>query len=104
MSTFGDGGLTATKPYVSGAAYINKMSDFCGKCALDPRKSTGPGSCPYTALYWSFLERNEARLADNQRMFMPMNTMRRKSAEEREALRQRAEEAVAQLERGQIVT
>ena len=63
MSTWGDGGVTATKPYVSGAAYINKMSDFCGKCALDPKKrATGEGSCPFTALYWSFLERNEARL------------------------------------------
>ena len=30
MSTYADGGLTATKPYVSGAAYINKMSNFCG--------------------------------------------------------------------------
>ena len=104
MSTFGDGGLTATKPYVSGAAYINRMSNFCGKCALDPRKSTGPGSCPFTALYWSFLERNEAKLADNQRMFMPLRTMRSKTAEEREAFRERAERAIGQLERGEVVT
>ena len=80
------------------------MSDFCGKCALDPRKSTGPGSCPFTALYWSFLERNEEKLAGNQRMFMPLRTMRTKSAEEREALRERAAQAIVQLERGDIVT
>ena len=103
MATFGDGGLTATKPYVSGAAYINRMSDYCGKCALDPRKSTGPGSCPFTALYWSFLERHEAKLAGNQRMRMPLNTMLKKPAEERNALRERAEEAIGILERGEIV-
>ncbi|MGI4831607.1 MAG: cryptochrome/photolyase family protein [Janthinobacterium lividum] len=103
MSTFGDGGLTATKPYVSGAAYINRMSDFCGKCALDPRKSTGPGSCPYTSLYWNFLERNEAKLAGNQRMRMPLNTMLKKTAADRAALRERAEEAIGMLERGEVV-
>ena len=31
--------LTATKPYVSGAAYINRMSNFCGHCQYDPKKS-----------------------------------------------------------------
>lgn len=104
MSTFADGGLTATKPYVSGAAYINRMSDYCGKCRLDPRKSTGPGSCPFTALYWTFLERHQDVLGSNQRLRMPYNTLNKKSAEEREDLRERAERAVAQLERGEIVT
>ncbi len=103
MATFGDGGLTATKPYVSGAAYIDRMSDFCGRCALNPKKSTGPGSCPFTALYWSFLERNEAKLAGNQRMRMPLNTMSKKTAGERAALRERAEEAIGMLERGEVV-
>ena len=103
MSTFGDGGLTATKPYVSGAAYIHRMSDFCGKCALDPKKALGPGSCPFTALYWSFLERNEAKLAHLQRMWMPLNTMRAKSENERATLRERAQTAVEQLSRGEIV-
>jgi deoxyribodipyrimidine photolyase-related protein len=104
MATFADGGLTATKPYVSGAAYINRMSDYCGKCALDPKKSTGPGSCPFTALYWSFLERHADLLQTNQRLRMPYVTLRKKSAAERQALRERAEAAVAQLGRGEIIT
>jgi deoxyribodipyrimidine photolyase-related protein len=103
MATFADGGLTATKPYVSGAAYINRMSDFCGQCRLDPRKALGPGSCPFTALYWAFLERHEAKLAPLNRMSMPLQTMRRKPAAERVALRERAEQAIDQLERGEIV-
>ncbi|SEB37915.1 cryptochrome/photolyase family protein [Terriglobus roseus] len=104
MATFADGGLTATKPYVSGAAYINRMSDYCGKCALDPRKSLGPGSCPYTALYWTFLERNAELLQSNQRLRMPYVALRKKTATERKALRERAEAAVAQLGRGETVT
>jgi deoxyribodipyrimidine photolyase-related protein len=101
MATFADGGLTATKPYVSGAAYIDRMSDFCGKCALNPKRSLGAGSCPFTALYWSFLERNEAKLAPLNRMAMPLATMRKKPAAERDALRERAAAAIAALERGE---
>lgn len=103
MATFADGGLTATKPYVSGAAYINRMSNYCGKCALDPKRATGPGSCPFTALYWSFLERHQDLLGNNQRMRMPYTTLRKKTEEERESLRERAERAIDQLERGEIV-
>ncbi len=103
MATYADGGLTATKPYVSGAAYINRMSSYCGRCALDPKKSLGPGSCPFTALYWTFLERHADFLSSNQRMRMPYNTLRKKSAKEREELRNRAHSAIRQLERGEIV-
>lgn len=104
MATFSDGGLTATKPYISGAAYINKMSDFCGRCSLNPKQSLGPGSCPFTALYWSFLERHEALLAPLNRMSMPLATLRKKLSAEREALRKRAQLAIDQLGRGDIVT
>ncbi len=104
MATFADGGLTATKPYVSGAAYINRMSDFCGRCPLDPKKSLGPGSCPFTALYWTFLERHADLLQSNQRMRMPYSTLSKKTAAERTALRERAEIAIAQLERGEVVS
>jgi deoxyribodipyrimidine photolyase-related protein len=99
MATYADGGVTATKPYVSGAAYINRMSNFCGHCQYDPKKSTGPGSCPFTALYWTFLKRNEATLASNSRLRMPYNSLRRKSSQELVQLRARAEEAVTHLQR-----
>lgn len=99
MGTYADGGLTATKPYVSGAAYINKMSNYCKGCQFDPKKATGEGSCPFTALYWSFLERNSDKLSGNIRMAMPYVTLRKKSAQERTLLRARAEQAIADLER-----
>jgi deoxyribodipyrimidine photolyase-related protein len=97
MATYADGGLTATKPYVSGAAYINKMSNYCGHCEYDPKRSTGEGSCPFTALYWTFLERNESVLGSNFRMQMPYTTLRKKSPTELVQLRARAADAIAHL-------
>jgi deoxyribodipyrimidine photolyase-related protein len=98
MATYADGGLTATKPYVSGAAYINRMSNFCGYCKYDPKKSVGEDSCPFTALYWTFLERNEAGLGHNFRMQMPYTTLRRKQPEELVQLRARAAQAIEDLQ------
>ena len=98
MATYADGGLTATKPYVSGAAYINRMSNYCGHCQYDPKKSVGEGSCPFTALYWTFLERNQDVLAGNFRMQMPYNTLRKKKPEELVQLRARAAEAIEHLQ------
>ena len=97
MATYADGGVTATKPYVSGAAYINRMSNFCGHCQYDPKKSIGPDSCPFTALYWTFLERNQSTLASNFRMQMPYKSLGKKSQEELAQLRRRADEAIVHL-------
>ena len=98
MATYADGGLTATKPYVSGAAYINRMSNYCGHCQYDPKRSTGGGSCPFTALYWIFLERNEAVLSGNFRLQMPYTTLHKKSPTELIQLRARAAEAIEHLQ------
>ncbi len=98
MATFADGGLTATKPYVSGAAYINRMSNFCHHCRYDPKKSLTEDACPYTALYWTFLERNQARLERNPRLRMPYNTLRKKPESELVQLRARAQSAITHLQ------
>jgi deoxyribodipyrimidine photolyase-related protein len=74
------------------------MSDYCKGCKFDPTRSTGAGSCPFTALYWSFLERNRDTLSGNQRLLMPYATLNKKTAAERKALRARAAEAVDELE------
>ena len=38
MSQFADGGLIATKPYISSAKYIHTMSDYCEICEYDWKK------------------------------------------------------------------
>ncbi|MFF4648399.1 cryptochrome/photolyase family protein [Streptomyces sp. NPDC001380] len=67
MSQYADGGLMTTKPYTSGGAYINRMSDLCRPCPYRPQERTGERACPYTAGYWAFLHRHRERLARNHR-------------------------------------
>lgn len=78
MGTFGVGEVMTTKPYVSGAAYIHRMSDYCGECAFDPKKN-----CPITGLYWSYLWRNRERLAGNHRTALPLRNVEKRSEERR---------------------
>ncbi|MEM8795030.1 MAG: cryptochrome/photolyase family protein [Pseudomonadota bacterium] len=68
MSQFADGGLLGSKPYAASGNYINKMSDYCGNCAYDVKKKTGEAACPFNALYWDFLVRNEEKLKGNHRL------------------------------------
>lgn len=82
MSQHADGGLVATKPYASGGAYINRMSDHCGGCRFDPKVRLGENACPYTAGYWAFLDRTAGALQRNHRMAQPLAGLRRLSDRE----------------------
>ena len=72
MSQHADGGVVATKPYLSGGAYLKKMTQYCADCPFRPDKRVGDDACPFTAGYWAFLHRNRALLAKNHRMFKPL--------------------------------
>jgi deoxyribodipyrimidine photolyase-related protein len=78
MGTYSLGDLFVTKPYVSGAAYIYKMSDYCGSCGFSPKSD-----CPITSLYWDFLGRNAKRLDGNPRVAMPLRSLEKRSQEKR---------------------
>ena len=68
MSQFADGGVVASKPYVSSGAYINKMSNYCKSCKFKVAEKVGKDACPFNALYWHFLSRNRDKFQGNPRM------------------------------------
>ncbi|MFD5827423.1 cryptochrome/photolyase family protein [Lentzea sp. NPDC060358] len=77
MSQHADGGVIATKPYLSGGAYLNRMTDHCRGCWFDPKKRTGERACPFTAGYWAWMDRNETQVRANHRMGRAVQNLKR---------------------------
>lgn len=99
MGSFALGELMTTKPYVSGAAYLHRMSDYCRACPFDP-----DDDCPLRRLYWAFLGRHADRLAGNPRLNMPLASLRRRSAAERRRDARTLESVRRLLRRGRPLT
>jgi deoxyribodipyrimidine photolyase-related protein len=91
MSQFADGGLLASKPYIASGKYIQRMSNYCAGCRFDPALATGPRACPFTTLYWDFLQRHRARFAAHPRLKMQLRNLDRQTPEQQAAIRQQAE-------------
>jgi deoxyribodipyrimidine photolyase-related protein len=87
MALFANGGRFTSKPYVASGAYIKRMSNYCRGCRYDPKQKTGARACPYTTLYWNFLDRHEAALARNPRTGLMARNIARLTAAERAAIR-----------------
>lgn len=98
MSQYADGGAMATKPYVSSAAYINRMSNYCKGCAYDHRARTGEHACPFNALYWDFFDRHRGALQHNHRLSMVYRQLARFDDEALDAIRAQAERVVRDIE------
>lgn len=98
MSQFADGGMLASKPYASSGAYISRMSDYCGSCRYDVKQRTGPKACPFNALYWDFIARNEAKLRGNVRMAVPYKNWDRMAETNKIALRASAKQFLERLD------
>ncbi len=95
MALHADGGVMASKPYAASGAYIDRMSDYCSSCSFNPKVKTGDKACPFNPLYWSFLERNQAKLAANPRMALPYRRLVGVTEAERENIRAEGEAAFA---------
>lgn len=91
MSQFADGGMIATKPYVSSATYINKMSSYCKGCHYDPAKKTGDKACPFNSLYWNFYDKHESKLAKNPRIGMMYNVWKKMKPQAKSELLEQAQ-------------
>jgi deoxyribodipyrimidine photolyase-related protein len=81
MSQFGDGGVVGSKPYCASGNYIHRMSNFCSSCTFKPEKSVGPDACPFTTLYWDFLDRHFDRLKKNVRLAYQLQALNRKKSQ-----------------------
>ncbi len=79
MSQFADGGLMASKPYVASGKYIDRMSNHCKGCRFNPAESIGETACPFTTLYWDYLNKHSDSLAKNPRMLMQLKNLNRLS-------------------------
>ena len=77
MSQFADGGVMASKPYVASGKYIDRMSNHCKGCKFNPALATGETACPFTTLYWDYLNRHVDTLAKNPRMLMQLKNLNR---------------------------
>jgi deoxyribodipyrimidine photolyase-related protein len=100
MSQFADGGQMATKPYASGGAYIDKMSDYCKGCVFDRKKRVGDDACPFTTLYWDFMARHEERFGRNARVAQQVRAAFKLT--DLEQVRVRAQEVLTQLSAGEL--
>ena len=90
MSQYGDGGVVGSKPYCASGNYIHKMSNACAQCRYSPKKSTGEDACPFTTLYWDFLDRHHERFSSNMRMKFQIRNLERKKPEELDTIRKQA--------------
>lgn len=60
MSQFADGGLMATKPYISGSNYLMKMSNY----------KKGNWQATWDGLFWSFMDKHRSFFLANPRLGM----------------------------------
>jgi deoxyribodipyrimidine photolyase-related protein len=100
MGLHADGGAMMTKPYAAGGAYISRMSTYCKGCAYNPKLRVGETACPFTTLYWDFLDRHREGFSKNHRMSQQLFGINRLS--DLPQLKERAVEVLEGLDRGEI--
>lgn len=91
MSQFADGGIVGSKPYVSSANYIEKMSDYCGKCTYNQKKKYGEDACPFNSLFWDFYDRHRDKLMRHPRIGMMYRVWENMEAAEKERILKHAQ-------------
>jgi deoxyribodipyrimidine photolyase-related protein len=100
MGVHADGGRMMTKPYISAGAYIKKMTNYCNSCVFNPSKRTGDDACPFTTLYWNFLDEHKGTFSSNQRMWQQYSGLKRLS--DIEDVKERAKEVFHSLDENSL--
>ncbi len=86
-----------SKPYVASGAYIQRQSNYCSGCRYDPAARTGEAACPFTTLYWQFIDQHQSTLAANPRTALMAKNLQKLTDAERAAIRRRAAEMLEDL-------
>ena len=76
------------------------MSNYCKGCAYNPKLRVGETACPFTTLYWDFLDRHKETFAKNHRMSQQVFGLNRLS--DLPELKERAHEVLEGLQKGTI--
>ena len=74
MSQFADGGLFATKPYISSSNYVRKMSDY----------PSGEWQGTWDGLFWRFVDRRKDFFKNNPRLSMLIHSYERMTPAKRD--------------------
>jgi len=87
MTQFADGGIFATKPYISGSNYILKMSDF----------EKGDWQQIWDGLFWRFMAVNREFFSKNPRLGMLLGNLDRMEPTKKQAHFENAEKFLASI-------
>ena len=88
MSQFADGGLMATKPYISGSSYLMKMSDY----------KKGDWQLIWDGLFWRFLHTHREFFLKNPRLSMLLKTFDKMPEEKRSEHLRRATDYIKTID------
>lgn len=102
MALYADGGTFASKPYAASGKYIDKMSNYCKDCHYTPKHMTEENACPFNALYWDFIARNEEHFKSNQRMGFMYGTWKKFSDEKQSAIANKAKSHIKNMQEGSL--
>ena len=97
MSQYADGGWMASKPYVASGRYLQRMGGHCPHCIYDPAEATGANACPFTTLYWDFLQRHADRFSKHPRTALQWKHLERMSPDKLQAIRDKADALKSRL-------
>lgn len=92
MSQYADGGFLASKPYIASGNYINRMSNYCKHCQYKPAEAHGEQACPFTTLYWDFIDRHQTLISQNPRLGMQLKNWQNKPPTEQQLIKQHAKQ------------
>ena len=91
MSQFADGGLMATKPYISGSNYLMKMSDY----------KKGDWQLIWDGLFWRFMHTHRDFFLKNPRLSMLVKTFDKMQEDKRNEHLRRANDYLKSLDTNQ---